>query len=381
MKSNKFNYVIIGLFVVIILAGVITSISFLTGQRGATVQYLTVYDNVTGIKYGTQVLYEGYRIGQVETVNPVERSGQMRFEIILSIDDDWIIPDDSIARIEAPTLLSPIVINIHAGDSTVALAQGAEIPSEEASNIFNSLTTVAAQVAELGRDLKPVLIAVERVSTDIAVLLEGDGGKLITEVKVTLGHLNKRLPKILDELALTLAALSDVANSDNPNSIPGILANTNKLVSDLRGLSAVLGQTLAKVDGTVDDANGVIGDVGGVVKNVDGLVTDAKGLVKNVTNITKNADSMVANANAIVGTVKGAAETVDLAVKENSKAVRAMLADLRHVSDALARHIDSIAANVEGASRNFNELGRRLRNDPSILLRGSETGDDRGTRR
>ena len=55
--------------------------STLSGGSGATDGYHAMYRNVTGVKFGTQVLYEGYPIGQVEAVTPVPEGGGMRFRV------------------------------------------------------------------------------------------------------------------------------------------------------------------------------------------------------------------------------------------------------------------------------------------------------------
>ena len=41
------------------------------GRTGATDDYLTVYPNVTGLKHGSPVFYEGYPIGQVSAIEPL----------------------------------------------------------------------------------------------------------------------------------------------------------------------------------------------------------------------------------------------------------------------------------------------------------------------
>lgn len=62
MQDSRINYVIVGSFVAVVLAIFIMVVSMLAGRSGATDSYYTVYDNVGGLKFGTQVLYEGYQI-------------------------------------------------------------------------------------------------------------------------------------------------------------------------------------------------------------------------------------------------------------------------------------------------------------------------------
>ena len=57
MNGVKANYVTVGVFVLAMAAALIVSLAVLMGRTGATDDYYTVYRNVTGVKFGTQVLY------------------------------------------------------------------------------------------------------------------------------------------------------------------------------------------------------------------------------------------------------------------------------------------------------------------------------------
>jgi len=149
MRSNKINYLVVGSFVLITIIGLIIAIAWLTGRTGPTESYHAVYRNVTGVKFGSQVLYEGYPIGQVTEVTPVDRNGRMEFRIDFDVKEGWRLPDDSIAQIGASSLLSAISLNITAGRSTMALKPGDRIPSKEAANLFDVVANVAGQISEM----------------------------------------------------------------------------------------------------------------------------------------------------------------------------------------------------------------------------------------
>ena len=101
MGSSRVNYVAVGAFVLALLAGLIVAIIALTGRGGPVDRYHTVYDNVGGIDVGTQVLYEGFQIGQVERITPLLTEGPVRFRVDLSVRRGWRIPEDSVARVAA----------------------------------------------------------------------------------------------------------------------------------------------------------------------------------------------------------------------------------------------------------------------------------------
>jgi len=88
MNGVKVNYVTVGVFVLAMAAALIVSLAVLMGRTGATDDYYTVYRNVTGVKFGTQVLYEGYPVGQVEKVTPVPSEGGMAFRVDFGVAKD-----------------------------------------------------------------------------------------------------------------------------------------------------------------------------------------------------------------------------------------------------------------------------------------------------
>jgi phospholipid/cholesterol/gamma-HCH transport system substrate-binding protein len=66
MYKTKTNYVIVGFFVTAMLAAGLVSITMLAGRTGPTDRYLIMLENVADVKFGTQVRFEGYAIGQVD---------------------------------------------------------------------------------------------------------------------------------------------------------------------------------------------------------------------------------------------------------------------------------------------------------------------------
>src|SRR5262245_25098910 len=115
MQDSRINYVVVGAFVSAMLVAFVAIISILAGSSGSTDKYYTVYNNVGGIKYGTQVLYEGYQIGQVMSVEPVAGEHTMMFRVNLEVEEGWKIPDDSVAVAAVSGLLSAMTVDIRGG--------------------------------------------------------------------------------------------------------------------------------------------------------------------------------------------------------------------------------------------------------------------------
>ena len=154
MYNSKINYVVVGSFVLAMLIMLIVSVALLTGRTGATDTYYAMYDNVTNLKYGTQVMYEGFPIGQVEDISPVEEHGKLRFRVDISVRQGWRIPDDSIAQIASSGLLTATTILIRAGNSKTMLRPGDRIPSSDRKNVLEAISSVAGETSGLIRRLR-----------------------------------------------------------------------------------------------------------------------------------------------------------------------------------------------------------------------------------
>ena len=105
MRSSKINYLVVGLFVCGMIAALVVTIAALTGRTGAVDNYYAIYRNVTGIKFGTQVIFEGYQIGQVEKVTPRPQEGGRGFRVAVPVVSGWTTPANSDVEMAEVTLL------------------------------------------------------------------------------------------------------------------------------------------------------------------------------------------------------------------------------------------------------------------------------------
>ncbi len=311
MNTARINYVAVGAFVTAMLISALVAIAMLTGRTGATDSYYAVYKNITGVKFGTQVLYEGYPIGQVERVTPVAEGGTMMFRADFEVAQGWQIPDDSMARIGASGLLSAITINIDAGSSPIAHKPGAEVKAQEASDLFKVMSGVAGDISNLAEnDLRPLLATMNTAVGNFAITVETVGDLLDEDGQ----RMIKQFAAVADDLSRLVVDLND--------RLPRIAKNVDHSTANFADLSKDLGATRGKLDKL--------------------LVT---------------ADQLMVNSNAVVG--------------ENRDEVRKSIEDLKHVTDSLARHIDSVNQNVEGTARNMYEFSREIRQNPGLLLSGT----------
>lgn len=328
MRSNKINYLVVGSFVLITLIGLIIAIAWLTGRTGPTESYHAIYRNVTGVKFGSQVLYEGYPIGQVIEVTPVDRSGRMEFRIDFDIKEGWRLPDDSVAQIGASSLLSAISLNITAGNSATALKPGDRIRSKEAANLFDVVASVAGQISEMAdSSLKPLLEQLTRGGGVLSDMLEDDGRVIVERVRELIEDLSLRAPEITDDFEAFA------------NDLGRLGINLNRSADELNEF--LTPENRIKIEGVLD--------------HLDRAAT--------------SLDLLMIEANTMVGTANDLLES-------NHEDVSNATDDLRHTAASVSRYVDSINHSLDGAARNMYEFSRQIRQNPGLLLGGTPPADN-----
>jgi phospholipid/cholesterol/gamma-HCH transport system substrate-binding protein len=242
VKRDTINYTLVGAVVVGAIILLLVGLALITGRTVASDDYVVRYRNVTGLRYGAPVFYQGYRIGAVGAIEPERNVEGTRYKVTLAIRHDWPIPTDSPARLQSSGLLADVSIGIHEGASHEMLKPGGELRGEEGADIFAAMNELAGQVSELTR-------------TQISPLIQ----TLSQRVDSITGTIDKSAPVVMEQTRALLDrmnhasdALNDVLKPENRAAVGAILGEVRNLSSELR-----------KTRGTLDQA---LGDLAGIAK-------------------------------------------------------------------------------------------------------------------
>ena len=323
------NYVVVGIFTLAMLVAGIGSIVMLSGRTGETDAYHLIMDNVADVKFGTQVRYEGYPIGQVEQIIPFPVDGRMRFRIEVVVEHGWQISVDSIARIGSSSLLSAKTIDIARGADTGAetLVPGTEIASAPPIDVFSFVSSVAEEFGDLSRDgVKPLIKDVGRMTRRLGDSFQSDLSRLMASLNVTASAVEKRAGTITARMDTITAEpdkssrnLGRVLSDENVEAVRRVVTNVEQTSRTFAATSRNLELTRQKVDQ--------------LIQNVDGIVEDNRGTVdKSLTN-------------------------------------------MQYALRSIARTIDSVMFNIDSTGRNMSEFSRMIRQNPGLLL-GSGRRDE-----
>ncbi|MCC7410921.1 MAG: MCE family protein [Gammaproteobacteria bacterium] len=335
MKRDNVNYLVVGAFVLVMGMALMVMLYLITGRSGPADGYFVYYSNVAGIKYGTGVFYEGYQVGQVESVSPDRGGDRLRYRVDFSVERNWPIPDDSVAKIVASGLLSAVSIEIEGGDSSRLVEPESEIRGQDQVNLFAAINDFASYFQGMSEsDLRPLL-----------------------------RNLNSRI----SELATEYTDLS-------ASTIRPFIHSLHGRIDDPELIGA-LKSTLARLDDSAGRLQRLLGDQN------QRHVADILG---NVDRASKGLEELIARTDEARATMHHVLSELDKVVEENkgplSGAVantQAASADLRESLRSVAEHVETVMYHLDGSARNLHEFTRQIRENPGLLL-GSSPPTERG---
>lgn len=333
MKRDTVNYLVIGTFVLVALGAFFVFMYFVTGRTGPADHYIVHYKNVTGLKFGTGVFYEGYHVGKIDQIVPEAAPTGMRYALTLSVARGWKIPKDSVARVISSGLISAVQIEIEGGESPNNIAPGGEIRGEEEQNLFAVLSEVAGDLHNLSRDgVMPVLQNLNKRITEVS-------GEIISfrrdQLKPLVETLNRRLNEdligdaqaLIAELDNSAKHLAAILGSANQRRVENFLVHIDEVAVNLNELLSRIELTRVQMDET--------------------LAALANLAARNGEDLA----GAIHNANISMHQMREALSTVN-------------------------EHLGTIMYNVEGGTRQFHEFAQAIRDNPARLIRGSESHDE-----
>ena len=405
MKGDKINYVVVGAFVMTMLGGFIVAIAVLTGRTGSTDTYYTQYKDTTGLKFGSQVLYMGYPVGQVEEINPVLQQDGIRFRVKLAISDEfksWNVPTDSVAQIKAAGLLAAITIDIRAGEKKDALKPNDELKGLEQVDVFTAVSDAANTLKSLTEtSIKPLVQNLYRYVTNFGTVLDERGGQLILDLSVLAQELATRAPELItkfisvsDEIKKTSVQLRSIFSEDKDKSLGLVVDNMLTASENVVSLTEEAQQQIHVLLGPdmIRKVDSTLVNISSASENFSQLSKDVNQRLKAIltpetaSKVQRSLDNFSLAAANIAQLTEDLGETrlqvdqllISLSdtVGDNRPDLRRAIADLRYSLRSVAQHVDAVTYNLEGTSRNMLEFSRLLRQNPAVLLRGSAPGDN-----
>lgn len=282
MRESRTNEVAAGVFVLAMGVALLVWLSLLGTGTGAKDEYAIVYGNVLGVEPGVEILFEGYPVGIVEDITPIDRDGRRAFQVDVAIEAGWPLPEDSVATISAPGLLAAVIIDIRSGDSEALLEPGSEIAGQEPTDIFTAVNAVAEEtLGILQKTIRPLL---EEVAEGGPLLLD-DLSAITTSLGGAAGQLETLLgPANIDRMTRILG------------NVEGASQRMETLMADLGTTKVEIDRLLAETNRLVDPAAGGLGtaaedlqhSLAAVARHIDAITSNLEATTRNLQELTQD---------------------------------------------------------------------------------------------
>lgn len=329
MKRDTVNYLVVGLFVSAVAVAFLVLMHFVTGRTGPSDLYHAYYENVTGLKFGTGVFYEGYRVGQVEEIEPTPAPAGMRYKVSFSVAKDWRIPVDSVAEVIAAGLMAQVQIQIQEGRSAEHLRPGAEIRGVQQTDLFSALSEAATGFSDLSE----------------------------SGVGPVLRNLDRRISQVADEfVTFRREELSPFVRNLDTHVNGELAPQATRVLGRLETSAARLEHLL----GAANEAR-----VGRLLDHADEAAVQLTHLLAGFDDTRRRMDTALARLDALV-----AANEDD--VTRGVAHARSSLERMDTTLTVINEDIDTLMYNLSGGARQMHELARELRSNPSRILRSPE---------
>ncbi|MFK7955860.1 MAG: MlaD family protein [Lysobacterales bacterium] len=295
MKRDNVNYILAGSVVLAGLALLFVVLYQITGRSGASDNYHTFYQQVAGLRYGTPVYFEGYRIGQIEAITPQREGTQTNFRVDFSVEKDWPIPSDSVAAIATSGLLSDVFIVLNQGESAQMLPPETLITGREASDIFGSINALADDVSDLTEShIQPLLELLATRVDSITANIDSSTPQLVEDVG-----------QLLDQLNASASSLNTLMGKENLNHVSTILANFSQTSKDTQLLAAELADARSELKQLIADLGAIASDNR---DGISGTVTELEAAIlllsQRLDSITFNMDEASRNLNEFARAIR-----------------------------------------------------------------------------
>ena len=279
----------------------IWGINFLKGSSlfESKSTFYGVYDSVEGLKVSSGVIYRGYQVGQVISI---QFTGE-RFDRVLvkfSVDKGLELPSNTLAMIQSADLMGSKVVALVPGDSHVFAVSGDTLRSQVERGLMEQ---VSQQMLPLKQKAERLLGSLDSVMLIVQGLFNEETKKNLSN---SFGSIDRTLRNLegasgnLDTLiqgesARISSILQDV------NSITGNLRNNNEEISTILGnVSAIsdslrqasLHQTLMSLDYILATTDSIMNKINRGEGTIGALLND-NDLYYNLNQVSENLNRLL----------------------------------------------------------------------------------------
>lgn len=327
----------LGIFVAVSAALLLGALALLAGSRLGqkhdryTVRFSEANQSLSGLEVGAPVKYSGIRVGRVDSLS-VDPKDVSVLVVTLSLNAGTPVAEDSIATAASQGITGLKYIELSRGSRTSRIrAPGEVIPA--GPSVMDQLTDNAAVIAQ------KIELLVENLS------------------QLTNPRMRERVEALLENTG-RLAATAEATVAENRGDLRELAKRVARASDQVEALARDLRGTASRVNAMLDGAQ----------PQIQRVLEDSAALASELRRSREQLDQVLASANLALGE-EGAAKAVRSANKLMDRGSLILAQSQEEIDETLTR--------LKETSENLSAFSQRIREDPSLLLRG---GEERGSR-
>ena len=340
---------------------------------------VVIMNNVGGLREGAPVKIGGFQIGKVSSITL--QPGNTELELALSIQDAFLLPEGSSAKISTAGLVGDAFLEIIPGTSNTNIKQATTIA--EAARIHSAatpdLSELFTQVASLGEKLNTLVVFVNDILGDdqfrkniktIASNLE--------DVSYEANRVIQRSHRVVDNIER--ATQNVVGLSDTLKVNVEIVSGKAVEVADKLSIVATrAGDNIVKITDQVSDITDIATKT---FTNLDGGITEIRKAVSDTLGDPKVAENLnlaVKNIADLTGTLKAKSPEIETFITGLNTVAVELTAIGGRVNAIVAgidpARITSTMDTLSSAVASVTEVIDKIKNDPVLALSINKAAD------
>ena len=323
--------------------------------------------SVTGLSVGSQVLFNGIKVGDVRRLI-IDAKNPKGVVAITEVGLDTPVTSATIATLGFQGLTGQAYIELKGGDPNgenilVKAQETGELAFVQAdvgavNNLIDQAQSIAGSAEKVLAGLQKFVDDNQKPLSDTIANANKFSGALaansdqIDDFLASAGDLSKTLQSVSGRLETTLASAEDLLKSVDRQKVDRILANAEKVSNDLAASSGEISKIVASADTAMKNVSDLAAKANRSLDGVDKILAAAdvekvKSAIANIEEVSRKANTAMADVTKVTDKIGKRAQDIDQIVV-NAKDLTAKLNQTAVRVDAVLEKVSAFLGNTEG---------------------------------
>src|SRR3990167_3862769 len=275
--EGKVNYTTVGVFVVSLVAMLLTAIFWLSsvghGKLDNTYEVL-LYEDVTGLSKDSPVRFNGVKVGFVDSIS-LDKKNPKLVRLILKIDRGVLITKSTYAILNEQGITGVVNVNLKAQTDTATPLEST--PGEP----YPVIPSKPSLLMQLSNTLPELTSNIQELSGSISEILDSKNRKAITQSLQNIASITQVLANNATEFSNIMQNLDKTMENVSAGSeqFPGAMKKFNKTLRAVNKMAAQMEVTMQSGRVAINNFS-------------TQLMPNAQMALENLSNVSSNVDQL-----------------------------------------------------------------------------------------